>query len=602
MKKLIGLIPLFLVCLCSLKGYAATKEMSVGLTDEYSMATFYLDFSEEQEYTVTVTSPSGLSHETVISGTSGSVSVADIENGTYKIKITAENEIEVKSRVECKRTEVTENTKDINISNVVSGLKIYFKDKVLCMEWDKNANEEAIDVEVTDPNTMQVLDSVTVRDCFYSLSFDETIKQLVIYLVPAKSSNIQGAGNQFTVDVVLDNMGRVQFPQKTLYNVNEYTFTVNLVPNMRVFVDEDSLDVYDETYKDGGTYDITIPLNDIRNHITVWLEDEKGNLNSFIQIVDRDLDAPVFKIDAFDTVTKESSVTISGSVTETNIVTFNDDFEITTDEYGRFSFDNKLAVGDNTIKLSACDEAGNIKEIEYLVTRKEVNYTPVLIFVVIGVGILLGYGIYKKKSLNPPPKPPKNKPQKEKTKKEEKTNPVKEKPLSITKPTKKVNTSPFNDYLVFMPVVVFALSLIIVFSVGIKNTKVASGSMEPTLKTNNYCFYNRLAYKHHAISRGDIICFNKDNLTMSKRVIGLPGDTISFADGYVIINGVKAEESYLNEDIETNCTKTFEVPEGAVFVLGDNREDSYDSRFWESPYVPIKSIYGKYMGQITKVW
>lgn len=149
---------------------------------------------------------------------------------------------------------------------------------------------------------------------------------------------------------------------------------------------------------------------------------------------------------------------------------------------------------------------------------------------------------------------------------------------------------------------IIQLSLIIIFfSVIIRITIAASGSMEPTLKTGDYVIYSRLAYLFSDVKRGDIITFWSDehNLQLSKRVIGIAGDIISFEDGYVHINGFIADESaYLSPDIETNSTRIFSVPEGTVFVLGDNRENSCDSRFFAQPYIPINNIEGKYIGTL----
>ena len=127
--------------------------------------------------------------------------------------------------------------------------------------------------------------------------------------------------------------------------------------------------------------------------------------------------------------------------------------------------------------------------------------------------------------------------------------------------------------------------------------------MEPTLLVHDITINNRLAYVAHKPERGDMISFkhvNDEGKTevYGKRVIGVAGDEIRFVDGYVYINGEKSVEEYIEKDVETNCIRTFTVPEGTVFVLGDNREVSYDSRYWEEPYVQCSDIISKYMFSI----
>ena len=139
---------------------------------------------------------------------------------------------------------------------------------------------------------------------------------------------------------------------------------------------------------------------------------------------------------------------------------------------------------------------------------------------------------------------------------------------------------------------IYTLALYIILFVMLDMDYVKSASMAPTVQVGDICVAYRFAYIKHDVERGDIICFKHDGEKYSKRVIGIAGDKIEFNDGYVYINGEYYDETaYItDEDVETNCTLTFEVPEGCVFVLGDNRENSLDARYWNNPYVSEEDI------------
>ncbi len=160
--------------------------------------------------------------------------------------------------------------------------------------------------------------------------------------------------------------------------------------------------------------------------------------------------------------------------------------------------------------------------------------------------------------------------------------------------TKKIRQLFVNSYT--STLIIVAASNFVLFNFILQLGCVKSGSMEPALKVGDYTVYNRLAYTVRDPERGDIIIFRKDGVYYGKRIIGIAGDEIQFADGYVYLNGTRLDESaYLDEDVETYCTKTFTVPKGCVFLLGDNRENSLDSRRWENPYVSTSDIVSKYI-------
>ena len=143
--------------------------------------------------------------------------------------------------------------------------------------------------------------------------------------------------------------------------------------------------------------------------------------------------------------------------------------------------------------------------------------------------------------------------------------------------------------------VVYVLAAVfVVFKFILQIAWVPSGSMETTLPTRSVLLGWHLTYAvaDPMQERGDIITFWSDELgkVLVKRVIGLPGDEITFSGGYVYINGQQLDEPYLPAQGVTDCDRTFTVPEGCFFPLGDNRTGSLDARSWENPYIPASAI------------
>ncbi len=129
----------------------------------------------------------------------------------------------------------------------------------------------------------------------------------------------------------------------------------------------------------------------------------------------------------------------------------------------------------------------------------------------------------------------------------------------------------------------------------IVNATVPTSSMEQTIMSNDRVIGLRLAYKSSDPERGDIIIFrypDNEDILYIKRIIGMPGDTVEIHDGGVYIDGSLLDEPYLKVTTEGEFGP-YMVPEGHYFVMGDNRNNSADSRFWNNTFLEREKIVGK---------
>jgi signal peptidase I len=139
-----------------------------------------------------------------------------------------------------------------------------------------------------------------------------------------------------------------------------------------------------------------------------------------------------------------------------------------------------------------------------------------------------------------------------------------------------------------------AVILFLVINTVSARVRVDGFSMLPTLHDGEFVLVNKLAYRWDRPGRGDIIVFRSTtstDLDLIKRIMGLPGDKISIRDGHVTVNGQIVNEPYINA--VPNYGGDWQVPEGYLFVLGDNRNDSSDSHAWG--FLPQKNVIGKAM-------
>jgi signal peptidase I len=124
-------------------------------------------------------------------------------------------------------------------------------------------------------------------------------------------------------------------------------------------------------------------------------------------------------------------------------------------------------------------------------------------------------------------------------------------------------------------------------------TRVHGQSMEPNLHTDQRLVVEKISYRLHGPRQGDVVVFSMPQQSeelLIKRVIGLPGETVEIRGGQVYINGTPLDEPYLNQETRGRFGPVV-VPPLHVFVLGDNRNFSNDSRAFDA--VPIKNILGR---------
>lgn len=169
----------------------------------------------------------------------------------------------------------------------------------------------------------------------------------------------------------------------------------------------------------------------------------------------------------------------------------------------------------------------------------------------------------------------------------------------------------FSEVLSLVKIVVIAVVFALVFTnFIIINAEVPSGSMRDTIWEGDRLFGFRLAYKFSEPKRGDIIIFKfPDDETQNyvKRVIGLPNDIVQIKNGRVYINGEELDEPYIKDYIlDDGETYTYIVPEDSYFMLGDNRNNSKDSRYWVNTFVKKEKIVAKvvvryYSGEKSKI-
>ena len=168
-----------------------------------------------------------------------------------------------------------------------------------------------------------------------------------------------------------------------------------------------------------------------------------------------------------------------------------------------------------------------------------------------------------------------------------------EKGTGVGRVAKLVKSTNMIKTLIIYIIIMFVVYTL--YNIFIFNAQIPSDSMENTINSGDMVFC--LRYLGSTPQKGDIVVVNSRELNkyVVKRVIGVGGDKVKITDGDVYINDVKLDEPYLIGGTKTydDDEYTYSIPDGNYFLLGDNREHSKDSRYWENPFISRNDIVAK---------
>lgn len=609
------------------------KKITVPITKEYESCEFKITYENPGNYSTTVLSPKGKEYKASQNTQYLSTSKIDgVGTGEWIIRIISNDGVPVGkvkvdvSAVSKNRTQVVD---EVPVAKDINGLQIYFKNDSIVAEWsDTSVGGVHVVVYNTKNQVTIANEKVSAGANYFEAQLPSDIEQVTISLVPTASEGFEEAETLRTFTVNNHPNAYVTFPNITYTNKDEIDVDVKLNDNYGVEIVNNGLEQEKIPSKEPGTYTYSVKLEEGSNSIEIYVVDQGGNKRSSQTEIIRDTVPPVLILNESytDVSTYEETYTITGNARDFLSITI-DGYEVEARSNGDFSFDVPLYPGVNNIDIVVTDQAGNTANYSANITMlvKEEKSVPISTFIILG--LIIGFAAIllllkkmgflqfhskndtvnndhkitgkKKESKSAGGNIKGRESQKKETPAVKKEKQEKRQKMKCkNKSERKLNID--HAYYACLPAV--ALFLI---SFAFYNAVVPSASMEPTLNVGDAVIMNRLAYMVREPERGDIVIFKNNGRTalgnndiLIKRIIGMPGETVSFKDGRIFIDGKICEEDYLAYDTETNPLEDdeiFEVPENSYFLLGDNRGDSMDSRYWSNPYVGKDELIAKYL-------
>jgi len=655
-KTAAGLFGLVLTAFVAMPAYASVKTVEIDVNDTYPNCDFVITCDDENagEYYYYLYDPSGKEYPLTYSDGQAIESFKEVTEGKWIVLVqtpktyvqnedgtTVEEEgpeigrvsVSLKQLNEVPPEEIGKDKNNISVGRQVNGLKIYYKDQNVVVEWTDDT-VGGVNVRVIDAETLEVLANTNVVEQSIEVPVPMKTRRLTISVIPANKQNEDGSGQTFTYDFYNNPQAKVTFPSEEYVNHANIDAELNLREKYSVDVYVNDILVNHKKDMTTGSHTLSIPLTEGENHIVLYVIDASNNMRSYRKDITLDTKAPTLMIESNynGLVTSEEQIEFRGKVDGYSSLLLNNKTEIEPAYDGTFIIPVTLNMGENKFLIKAEDNAGNVAEYPAVITRVEPpkqkvsprDVLPVVMAGAILVGLLAKRIFGKKKSARkdkndghedsegddsyPPEEKPLTRREKkalEKLKRKEEKERVKQERLERKRERKEKNIAVKKGHIkklkyllsFFVPagIVYIVMRYLLIFTI------VMSASMVPTLRVGDMAIGSHLSYLVRSPMRGDIVFVKNastENKIFVKRVIGMPGDHISFKNGFVYINNKKCDEKYLDVVVETNSGQTFDVPEGCYFVLGDNREDSHDSRFWADPYVKKREVIGKVVADI----
>lgn len=642
-----------LIGVLSVNSYAAEKYIELNLENDYEAANFILTFEEAGEYKATL-SNGKLEYEfNVVDDCTMECLVNDCRSGKWKIFIDDGNPdnlnlCKVTASVKAKTNTETEAVGNIKVAQQIAGLKAYMKDDSVVVRWDDQTCGDVI-IKIQDIDTNRILAEEKVRDNYFSFAISEEIRNILVSCVPATSKGVQNAVITFNLNTYNNPDVVVSYIDEGITNKTDYDVVLTADGQYKADILLNGEPVLQNISLSAGNNNIVVPLKKEGNNIvSIEIMSDNGYIKTYSHEVILDITAPKFVLDKeYDGIrTDESTILISGYVSNYKTVNINDVIisDIKTDGY--FEYTTSLHNGENELFLKAVDDAGNETVYNLFVYKEEEKKFDIkasdiifygLLFIILVVALIIKNKktrMFSKRDrkvsivpLNSDNEDDSFVDNISKEVQESNENIQRKGDLNVHKLSvkaalakdklhvfcmkskgkenmeKKIST---ENKKVLIWIVAWFLFIGILMTKVIIPANVPTTSMAPTILKDKKIIIYGLAYiGNKSPERGDIVSFKSDeyDMNMVKRVIGLPGDVITFKNGDIYINDMLCDESaYLENDVETNCMHTFTVPEDCYFMLGDNRENSNDSRFWKNPYIKGSDIIGEVISIYSYPW